>query len=77
MLANQNSDSPKTFAENRFNPTRIAKASALHMTEDESGNQNFITIDVATSSTAIVIAQAYQYVQPIMNPNAGSTYFSE
>ena len=72
--ANQNSASPKTRAENRLRARIVPRNSTLHSREGESGNQYFIMMEEATSSTAIVIAHEYQYIHPTVKPSAGSTY---
>ena len=51
----------------------IVRKAPLHRSDGEAGNQYFMTMEAATSSTAIVIAQLYQYIQPTVNPRAGST----
>ncbi len=71
--ANQNSDSPKIRAEKRLRTRMMLRNSVLHSQEGESGNQYFMMMALATSSTAIVIAQEYQYIQPTVKPRAGST----
>ena len=58
--ANQNSASPKIPAENRFKTSSRIIDIALHITDELSGNQNFITMADATSSVASVIALQYQ-----------------
>ena len=58
--ANQNSASPNIFAENILSTSRRAMNSALHITDELSGNQNFITMAEATSSVATVMALQYQ-----------------
>ena len=73
MPANQNSASPKTRAEKRLSSRMIVRKAPLHRSDGEAGNQYFMTMEAATSSTAIVIAQLYQYIQPTVNPRAGST----
>ena len=72
--ANQNSDSPKMRAENRLSARMIPRKSTLHSREGESGNQYFMMMEEATSSTAMVIAHEYQYIHPTVKPSAGSTY---
>ena len=72
--ANQNSDSPKARAENRLRARIVPRNRTLHSREGEPGNQYFMMMEEATSSTAMVIAHEYQYIHPTAKPSAGSTY---
>ena len=60
ISANQYSLSPKPFTEIALSANISARKMPDQMTPGTSGNQNFITMLAAASSTAIVTAQLYQ-----------------
>ena len=60
MAANQNSPSPKAFADRKFSPARRMRKTAAQIHDGTSGNQKDMMTPAATSSAARVIAQLNQ-----------------
>ena len=66
--ANQNSNSPNDFTENRFVAVMRTIRTSESSQSGRPGTQKVITFAPATASNPTTITQKYQYSQPTENP---------